>query len=507
MNKFREFGFILKEVTRLYTRRYEERARALGLTLPQCKVLVYLARNEGVSQAQLSELTEVEPMSLVRILDHMEEEGLLERRASPLDRRARSLFLRAKAKPLEDFIWTISDISRAASRSIHRGAHRWTPEARSQRAQPQAPDAARSEILMAAVEQSVTAPGSKLRRLRFGLMVVVPSVVIIAGLCIYFLGGRYENTDDAYTQAAAVSVSSNISGRVVEIDVHDNQFVKQGATLFRLDDRPLRISVSEAAARLASAKLKVVSLKSTYRQRQADLRAAEESMAYEQSEYARHERLLKSGIVSRAQYDQASHALDTARQQVAGARQQLAAIAAELAENPDIDPDRHPDVQEAQAALDRANLNLSYTVILAPSDGVVTKVEMLQVGDYINAAAPLFSLVSNQDNFKEAQLAGMRVGQSASIKIDRYPDKHFNAVVASMSPSTGSQFSMLPPENASGNWVKVVQRIPVRLHLANADPSIFLQAGLSANVSVDTRSSADSRTVSDHPALMGATSR
>jgi len=112
VNKFREFGFIIKEVTRLYTRRYEERARALGLTLPQCKVLVYLARNEGVSQAQLSELTEVEPMSLVRILDHMEDEGLLERRASPLDRRARSLFLRAKAKPLEDSIWAISDISR-----------------------------------------------------------------------------------------------------------------------------------------------------------------------------------------------------------------------------------------------------------------------------------------------------------------------------------------------------------------------------------------------------------
>jgi membrane fusion protein (multidrug efflux system) len=365
---------------------------------------------------------------------------------------------------------------------------------------------------MAAIAESISLPGRRLQRLRFTLMIVVPVVVIIAGLCIYLLGGRYETTDDAYTQAAAVSVSSNISGRVVEIDVADNQFVKKGTTLFRLDDRPLRISVSEAAARLASARLKVVSLKSTYRQRQTDLRSAQESMAYEQSEYERHERLLKSGIVSRAQYDQASHALDTARQQVAGATQQLAAVAAELANNPDIDPDQHPEVQEAQAALDRANLNLSYTVILAPSDGVVTKVEQLQVGNYITAATPLFSLVSNQDvwveaNFKEAQLAGMRVGQSASIKIDRYPDKSFNAVVASMSPSTGSQFSMLPPENASGNWVKVVQRIPVRLHLANVDPSIFLQAGLSANVSVDTHSPADSNTAAEHAALMGAASR
>jgi membrane fusion protein (multidrug efflux system) len=365
---------------------------------------------------------------------------------------------------------------------------------------------------MAAVGEAVAVPGARLQRLRFSLMVVVPVLAIIAGLCLYFLGGRYESTDDAYTQAAAVSVSSNVSGRVVEVDVRDNQFVKQGTTLFRLDDRPLRISVSEAEARLANAKLKIASLKSTYRQRLSDLRSAEQSMAYEQSEYARHERLLKSGIVSRAQYDQASHALDTARQQVAGARQQLAAVAAELANNPDIDPDRHPEVQEAQAALDRANLNLSYTVVVAPSDGVVTKVEQLQVGDYINAATPLFSLVSNQDvwveaNFKEAQLAAMHIGQSATVNIDRYPGKKFNAVVVSMSPSTGSQFSMLPPENASGNWVKVVQRIPVRLHLANVDPSVSLQAGLSANVSVDTRSRPDSQAASEHPALMGATSR
>jgi len=365
---------------------------------------------------------------------------------------------------------------------------------------------------MPADEAAVAAPRTRLQRLRFTLLVVVPVVVIVAGLCVYFLSGRYERTDDAYTQAAAVSVSSNVSGRVIAIDVRDNEFVKQGTTLFRLDDRPLRISVSEAAARLASAKLKIVSIKSTYRQRQSDLRSAEQSMAYEQSEYARHERLLKSGIVSRAQYDQASHALDTARQQVDGAKQQMAAVAAELANNPDIDPDRHPEVQEAQAALDRANLNLSYTVIMAPSDGVVTKVEQLQVGDYINAATPLFSLVSNQNvwveaNFKEAQLAGMRIGQSASIKIDRYPGKEFQATVVSMSPSTGSQFSMLPPENASGNWVKVVQRIPVRLRLANADPSIFLQAGLSADVAVDTHSPINSDAGSQHPALMGATSR
>jgi membrane fusion protein (multidrug efflux system) len=365
---------------------------------------------------------------------------------------------------------------------------------------------------MAAVGEAMAVPGTRLQRLRFGLMVVVPVLAIAAAASLYFFGGRYVSTDDAYTQAAAVAVSSNLSGRVTEIYVRDNQFVKQGTILFRLDDRPLRISVSEAAARLADAKLRIVSLKSTYRQRESDVESAEETLTYQQSEYARHERLLKSGIVSRAQYDQALHALDAARQQVAGAKQQLAAVAAQLANNPDIDPERHPEVQEAQAALDRAELNLSYTVIRAPRDGVVTKVEQLQVGDYVNAATPLFSLVSNRDvwveaNFKEAQLAGMRIGQSAAIKLDRYPGKTFEGVVASMSPSTGSQFSMLPPENASGNWVKVVQRIPVRLHLANADPSISLQAGLSANVSVDTHSPADSHAGAQAPTLMGATTR
>ena len=166
----------------------------------------------------------------------------------------------------------------------------------------------------------------------------------------------------------------------------------------------------------------------------------------------------------------ASHALDEAHAQVASAQQQIAAVVASLGGNPDIAPDRHPSVQQAQAALDRARLDLSYTTITAPGDGVVTRVEQLQVGSYVKAADPLFALVSTGDvwieaNFKEDQLAHMRVGQPAEVRVDSYPDHALAGKVASLSPGTGSQFSALPPENATGNWVKVVQRLPVRIAL------------------------------------------
>ena len=316
--------------------------------------------------------------------------------------------------------------------------------------------------------------------------------VVGGGAYFYFTGGRYQSTDDAYAQAATVSISANVAGRVSEIDVRDNEFVQRNATLFRLDDAPFRIAVSDAAARLADTRLQIESLKSTYRQRQVEFRAARDTQAYAQQQYDRQSRLLTSGIASQAQFDQAAHALDAARQQVANVQQQIGVALANLGGDPNIAPSRHPLVAQAQAALDRAQLNLSYTVVSAPTDGVVAKVEQLQVGDTIAASAPVFALVSAGDvwieaNFKEVQLARMHPGQSATVKIDRYPGRTFSAKVTSVSPSTGSQFSLLPPENATGNWVKVVQRVPVRLQLTHVDPEFQLQAGLSADVTVDTQ--------------------
>jgi membrane fusion protein, multidrug efflux system len=334
--------------------------------------------------------------------------------------------------------------------------------------------------------------GRSLReRLRLPLMWGVPLLMAAAGLYVYLTSGRYQSTDDAYLRAAEVAISANVSGRVREVDVHDNQRVRRGQVLFRLDDRPFRIAVESARARLQSAHLQVQSLKADYQQRIADLRSAQSARAYAEREYRRESHLLASGIASQSQVDRALLARSEAQQGVAAAQQQITAALAKLGGRADIAVDAHPLVQQAQAALDRAQLDLSYTTVSAPSDGIVTGVEHLQAGSYLPAASPAFVLVSTRDvwveaDFKEDQLAHMRPGDPATVKIDAYAGRTFHATVASITPGTGSQFSVLPPENATGNWVKVVQRLDVRLRLEDALPAV--RSGLSAAVTVDTGS-------------------
>ncbi len=325
-------------------------------------------------------------------------------------------------------------------------------------------------------------------RLRLPLMIGVP--IIAGGVALYFYlaGVGYESTDDAYLRAAQVSISPNVSGRVVEVDVHDNQPVRRGETLIRLDERPFRIAVENAQARVANSRLQIESLKATYWQRTADLRSAQSALEYQRGEYERQTRLLASGISPQSLLETTLNDRNKAQQNVFYDKQQNKATLAILGGDPNTPADQHPTVQEAQAELDRALLNLSYATIVAPIDGIVTRVEELQPGDYINAATPAFVLVSTRDvwveaNFKEVQLTHMLPGQSARVRIDAYPGRVIRAKVVSISPGTGSQFSLLPPENATGNWVKVVQRLPVRLRL---EDSIPVQSGLSALVTVDT---------------------
>jgi membrane fusion protein (multidrug efflux system) len=330
------------------------------------------------------------------------------------------------------------------------------------------------------------------QRLRLPLMLAGPLMVLLAAGYWYLTGGRYISTDDAYVQAARVQVSTDISGRVEEIDVRDNERIEAGQVLFRLDPRPFRIAVDEAKAQLAAVRYQIHALKATYHQKRADERAAEATLDYQQREFERQKRLLASGTASQQQFDQARQAYENGRQQLASKGQDVAVALANIGGDPELPLEQHPMVQHAQAALDRAELNLSYTEIRAPENGIVTKVDQLQVGDYVTAGTPLFSLMSTdrvwvEANFKETELTHMRPGQEATIEIDTYPDVVFHARVDSLSPGTGLTFALLPAENATGNWVKVVQRLPVRLHLEQLNPDAPLHAGLSATVEVDTR--------------------
>jgi membrane fusion protein (multidrug efflux system) len=328
--------------------------------------------------------------------------------------------------------------------------------------------------------------------LRLALMVSVPLVLIGIAAYFYFTAGTSASTDDAYVQADKLAISADISGRVVAVEVKDNQWVAKGEVLFRLDDAPFRIALEHAKAELASARLQVDGLRATYHQRVADLKAAQDTLAYMQREADRQKQLLATHVTTQAKFDEARHNLDNARQQVAAVEQQLNNVLASLGGHPDLPTDQNPLVMQAQAQVDKASLDLSYAVVRAPADGYVAKVNNLPVGQYLSAGSPAFNLVETdrawiEANFKETDLTRMRPGQSATCDIDTYPNKTFNARVDSISAGTGSEFSVLPPQNATGNWVKIVQRVPVRMAIENPDPDYPLRAGMSATCSVDTR--------------------
>ncbi len=329
------------------------------------------------------------------------------------------------------------------------------------------------------------------QRLRLPLMLAGPIVVALAAGWWYLTTGRYVETDDAYIQAAKTMISPDVAGRVIEVAVTDNQQVKKGQVLFRFDPITYQLNVDRDKADLAAARLQVNALKATYRQKLAEEQSAEDTLSYQQREYDRQKRLVGSGVASQAQFDQAQNGLEVARQRVASTQHDIGNTLAQLGGNPDVAIDDHPMVQRAKAALGVAEVDLRDTEIKAPNDGIVTKVEQLQVGDYITAATPVFSMMSNnvwvEANFKETELTYMQPGQTATVEVDTYPGVDFKAKVGSLSPGTGLTFSLLPPENATGNWVKVVQRLPVRLALEDTDPAHPLRSGMSVTVAVDTK--------------------
>ncbi len=326
------------------------------------------------------------------------------------------------------------------------------------------------------------------RRWRWPLMVAGPAVILIIAAWFVLTSGRTESTDDAYVQRAKAPVSAAISGRVVEIDVVENQHVRAGEVLFKLDPSDYLAQAHRADADLAAARLQVSSLQDAVTQQRVSLASALQTQSYADREAARQRALAGAGVASRDQVDMAQHNAELADAQVALARQSVATAIANLGEGAS-KPEEFPGVLQAGAAREASQLNVSRAVVTAPVDGVVTRVDQLQVGAYVNAAQTVFYLLSGEPwveaNFKENQLAKMRVGQSAKIQIDAYGHQSLAGHVASFSPGAGSSFSPLPAQNATGNWVKVVQRLPVRIAFDHPPPVVAGRDGLSAKITVD----------------------
>jgi membrane fusion protein (multidrug efflux system) len=339
--------------------------------------------------------------------------------------------------------------------------------------------------------QALGQRNSLLRRLRWPLILGGPLLILLIVGYFVLTGGHYESTDNAYVQIAKAPVAPSIPGRVIEIYVKENQFVRRGQLLFRIDARDYQANAAAAEAQLAAAQQQVQAQRAAYQEALASAQAARDTANYATTEAARQRRLAAAGVASQQQVDQAVHNAQTARQQLAAAEQQTAQALANLGGAPNGPVGGHPSVMQAQAQLNKAKLNVSYADVTAPADGVVTRVEQLPIGTYLNASQTAFWLLSGapwvEANFKEDQLAHMKVGQPVSIKVDAYPDADLKGHVASFSPGTGSAFSALPAQNATGNWVKVVQRLPVRIDFDKTPPGMAGRAGLSSRVKVDVR--------------------
>lgn len=329
----------------------------------------------------------------------------------------------------------------------------------------------------------------KRRRIRRILFLAGPLLLIIVGGGFYMTSGRYVSTDNAYVGQDKVVVSAQVAGSIIGVDVSENQSVDKGQVLFRLDPAPYQVALARARAGVEAARADIEKLQAAYRQQQETLVLDESNEAFADREYHRLDKLAGSKFASQEQLEQAKHNLDIAHQQIAITKQAIAQLLAQLGGRPGVPLQDQPVYQQAQAAVEQAALDLSHTTITAPFAGVVHKVP--EPGQYVDSGGAVMALVSDANswvdaNFKETDLTYVRPGQPVRVEVDTYPGRTWRGVVKSISQATGAEFSVLPAQNATGNWVKVVQRIPVRIAVRAEDGAPPLRAGMSTNVRIDT---------------------
>jgi membrane fusion protein, multidrug efflux system len=329
------------------------------------------------------------------------------------------------------------------------------------------------------------------KRRRLILLVIVPLLALLAGGAFYLSGGRYISTDNAYVGAQKVLITPDISGKVARVAVHEGQRVAKGDALFEIDPEPFRIAVAQAQAKLESVRTDFAKLQSNYRTLGGLIDLAQKNVDIKQRDVDRKSTLVANRTGSQADLDTAQAGLVTAQLQTQLARQQQGDVLSQLLGNPDLPIEQFPPYRQASAVLHQARRDLDHTVVRAPITGTATQVDNIQLGRFLTAGMPVFSVLDDDTpwvdaNPKETDITYLRLGQKVSIDVDALPDQSFRGTVTSVSPGTGAQFAILPPQNAIGNWVKVVQRVPVRITFDQGQDLSLLRAGMSVNVDIDT---------------------
>ena len=346
-----------------------------------------------------------------------------------------------------------------------------------------------AEAEFPAKEEPAPPPARRRRWLRPVLLVLGPAVVLLGGIYVYATGGRFVSTENAYVKANKVQISAQISGPIVSVEVAENQHVAKDAVLFRVDPVPFQVALARATAQLDKVRSEVEALKATYRAKDAEVKLAQVNTGYAEREYRRWADLANREVASRMKYDEAKHNTDVARQQASMLTQDLARILAGLDGDPDIAIERHHAYLETKAERDRVALDIANTVVKAPFAGIASKTP--ERGQFVYAGGPAMSLVADRNvwieaNFKETELTHVRAGQPVVVTVETYPGRSWQGVVESIAQATGAEFAVLPPQNATGNWVKIVQRIPVRVAIRAQAEDPPLRAGMSTGVEIDT---------------------